>query len=206
MNSVDKNEPGSFRERLSKIPKMDQGPPVNSWENAAPPVIARPEPVAHTHHAHAATRAPVARPAIGQEPHMGAVSSPDSHPPARSGSDQPPQLPLVDYRRRRRWPWVVLALLAVVSIMIIVPLFRARQVFNNIERVPVAEALSPGATAGTNILLIGTDSRDGITGDTENAGLIIGGGSDPSIDGERTDTIMIPVSYTHLTLPTKRIV
>jgi LCP family protein required for cell wall assembly len=84
---------------------------------------------------------------------------------------------------------VLFTLFALLVVAILVPLFMARRVFNSVERVPVAEVLTPPVPAGTNILLVGTDSRAGIDESTENAGAIIGG--DVAILGERTDTIMI---------------
>jgi len=78
--------------------------------------------------------------------------------------------------------------LFVVGVLIIgVPFFIARQTFNSIERVPVAQSLTPAVPEGTNILLVGTDSRAGIDESTENARVILGEG----ISGERTDTMMV---------------
>lgn len=92
-------------------------------------------------------------------------------------------------RKRRRWPLVLAVVIGIASLVVLLPLLRARQVFNGVERVPVAELLAPAPANGTNILLVGTDSRSGITADTDNAGLIIGG--EEAIAGERTDTIMV---------------
>ena len=50
-----------------------------------------------------------------------------------------------------------------------------------------------------NYLLVGSDSRQGIAADDPNAGAI---GSTDDVVNSRSDTIMVPVSYTHLTLPT----
>ena len=73
--------------------------------------------------------------------------------------------------------------------LIVVPGLLALRTFNSIERIPVAEALTPVAenSPGRNLLLVGTDSREGIEADEENAGLILGGGT----SGERSDTIMV---------------
>lgn len=88
---------------------------------------------------------------------------------------------------------VLLVLLIIAGVLVIVPLFRARQVFQEVDRVAVSEVLTPPtATEDLNILLVGTDSRSGIDGSTENFGLIAGveEGSGP-IAGERSDTIMV---------------
>jgi LCP family protein required for cell wall assembly len=58
--------------------------------------------------------------------------------------------------------------------------------FNRIERVAVADVLSPGG-AGTNYLIVGSDSREGIEADDPNAGAFIA----EAVDGARTDTIMV---------------
>jgi len=71
-------------------------------------------------------------------------------------------------------------------LLVLIPLYQARRVFNDVQRVPVADVLA-APPSGRNILLVGTDSRAGIEADTENAGLILGEG----IGGSRTDTIMI---------------
>lgn len=135
--------------------------------------------------------APVARPqpqrAQEQRPEAAPAPEPVGYDTGADGDEWP-----VGGRRRRRWPLVVLGLLLLLGLAILLPVFRARQVFNNVERVPVAAALSEPLVDGVNILLVGTDSREGIDGSTENAGLIIGveEGEAP-ISGERTDTIMI---------------
>ena len=135
-------------------------------------------PVVSPHPSPAAARpaAPVARPAASVAAPVDPVVPTDAPPqPAR--------------RRRRRWPLVLLGLLALLVALIVVPGLLALRTFNSIERIPVAEALTPVAenSPGRNLLLVGTDSREGIDADEENAGLILGGGT----SGERSDTIMV---------------
>jgi LCP family protein required for cell wall assembly len=89
-------------------------------------------------------------------------------------------------RRRRRWPLVVFGLILFLALAVLLSLFQARRIFDSVQRVPVAEVLAAPPT-GTNILLVGTDSRAGIDANTENAGFIIG----EPVAGARTDTIMI---------------
>jgi LCP family protein required for cell wall assembly len=59
--------------------------------------------------------------------------------------------------------------------------------FNRIEKVPVASALSPTGGVGTNYLIVGSDSREGIEQSSPNAGAFLDG----TFGGERTDTIMV---------------
>lgn len=178
----DRDEASSFRDRLAQIPDLDQPEQKVNWDRAAPPVI-RPA-------------APVARPA--PQP---------THPPAQQQHDQrtghgvineyyeePAHTdqhagfePIGTRRRRRRWPFVLGFLLIIAALLVIVPLFLARRTFDSIPRIDVSEALTTPVADARNILLIGTDSREGIDESTDNAGLILGEG----ISGERSDTIMI---------------
>ena len=59
--------------------------------------------------------------------------------------------------------------------------------FGRIDRVPVSNALSPGVGGGTNYLIVGSDSRAGISGSDANSGAFLDGG----VSGARTDTIMV---------------
>ncbi len=62
--------------------------------------------------------------------------------------------------------------------------------FNKIEKVEVADVLSPPSPNGMNILVVGTDSREGIEADAENADAFLGGGFSDA-GPSRTDTMMI---------------
>jgi anionic cell wall polymer biosynthesis LytR-Cps2A-Psr (LCP) family protein len=60
--------------------------------------------------------------------------------------------------------------------------------FSKIPSVNVSAALSPrGSRAGTNYLIVGTDSRVGIDSDDPNSGAFLSG----DVSGSRTDTIMV---------------
>lgn len=163
-----------FRSRLARIPKADPNEHVGSWSDAAPPVIRRPAPVARP----VPQESPARRGGYEHTP----PGSPDPH------VQLPIDEPFVDLpdARRRRWPLVLLGLVLVLLLFLLLSVVQARRVFNNVERVPVADVLVAPPT-GKNILLVGTDSRAGIDADTENAGLILGDG----IGGSRTDTIMV---------------
>lgn len=62
--------------------------------------------------------------------------------------------------------------------------------FSRIPRVDVASVLSKPTPGGTNYLIVGTDSREGIAADDPNAGAFLGPGA-PGGDSIRTDTIMV---------------
>ena len=60
--------------------------------------------------------------------------------------------------------------------------------YSRIPKVDVAAALSPGGSrSGTNYLLVGTDSREGIDAADPNSGAFLAG----EVSGSRTDTIMV---------------
>lgn len=170
---MDDLEPADdFRSRLSRIPRTDKQPGPDPWAEAAPPIVKRPAPVARPT---GSPDFPIAEPAVP------GIADPSP------GGFAPDEEQYLTPRRRRRWPMVLFALALIAGVLVVVPLYQARRVFNGVERVAVSSVLSP-PPAGTNILLVGTDSRAGIDADTENAGLILGDGS---IGGSRTDTIMI---------------
>jgi len=195
-----RSEGQAFRDRLSHIPHADEVPIEGGWQPAdsggadRPPVVRR--------------QAPVARPAARPDPHGHQAEHQQRQAPQQRGHyredaadaffdgdeqrvDADGEWP-IGARKRRRWPLVLFGLLIIAGLIVIIPLFRARQVFNSIERTEVSDVLTPPPVDGVNIMLVGTDSRDGIDGSTENAGLIIGTevGEGP-ITGERTDTMMI---------------
>lgn len=60
--------------------------------------------------------------------------------------------------------------------------------FSRIDRVDVANALSSGGGKGTNYLIVGSDSRQGISDTSPNSGAFLAG---QDFTSERTDTIMI---------------
>lgn len=94
-------------------------------------------------------------------------------------------------KRRGRRPKLRTLIVLFVLIVVLVPLgsfaFGWWQ-FSKIPNVNVSAALSPRATrTGTNYLIVGTDSRAGISDDDPNAGAFLSG----EVSGARTDTIMV---------------
>ena len=180
------DEPSSFRERLAAIPKADEAPLDQDWHRGAPPVVRPPAPIAR----------PAAKVARAQESAADRYFDENNAPwPAAAepsglvepGDGERAIRPRRERKRRRKWPLFLFLLLVLLVLAIVIPLFLANRTFNSIERVPVAQALVDPLPTGTNLLLVGTDSRADIDAETENSEVILGEG----IAGERTDTMMI---------------
>lgn len=88
---------------------------------------------------------------------------------------------------RRRVLRVVLAAFVALALLVVGLFGFGWWQFSRIEKVPVAAALSTGATGGTNYLIVGSDSRAGIDESDPNAGAFLG----DTTEGQRTDTIMV---------------
>ncbi len=181
----DVTRPPSLRHRLNRIPHVDDAPPIEAeWTlpQGPSPSLIEPPPTADQQSSRRRVAAPVAKPT---KPVWGTV---DPHPPVM---DEPSPVEPADGHphRRRRWPryLAVLALGLLAGCVAVGAL--AWRSFDSVERVPVAEVLDvPGSgTPGRNVLLVGTDSRTGITDDDANSELILGDGT----SGTRTDTIML---------------
>lgn len=189
----DQESTSDFRKRLAAIPKIDDAPVADGWKGANSPVVRPPAPVARPH-IPGATSAEESFFANDRETGSAHNRASDDRrsPHNRDNRAASPEyaehvaVPTFD-RKRRRWPLVLVFLFLVAALVVVIPLYLASRTFGDIDRVEVAEVLVEPAPAGTNLLLVGTDSRDGIDGETENAGLILGEG----ISGERTDTIMV---------------
>lgn len=99
----------------------------------------------------------------------------------------PPPPPTAQPRRRRRWRRALLLLLALVVALVALGGVFAWVQFQRIDRVEVSPVLSAGGGGGTNYLIVGSDSREGIDPGDPNAGAFIG----QEVSGARTDTIMV---------------
>jgi LCP family protein required for cell wall assembly len=115
----------------------------------------------------------------------GAPPPPGSRERTPGGPDGPGRTPLL---RRIRLRHVVVA---VVLLLVVVPtgLFAfGWWQYSRIPKVDVSAVLSSHAgRTGTNYLIVGTDSREGITAADPNAGAFLG----ETVTGARTDTIMV---------------
>ncbi len=87
---------------------------------------------------------------------------------------------------RRRLLWSGVAVLILILLSAAFGSVVAWSSWRNVERVQLSEAMTSSAS-GTNYLIVGTDSREGISADQPNAGAIVG----TPVSGERTDSIAI---------------
>jgi len=74
------------------------------------------------------------------------------------------------------------------TVFVLGNLFWAVNSYRSVERVQVSDVLSSSSDGFRNILMVGTDNRDGIDEDNVNADAILGEGA-PT--GARTDTILV---------------
>ncbi len=90
---------------------------------------------------------------------------------------------------RRRWiKWALIALVVVVVASPFIALVWGWRAYGDIPKVDVSSVLSPRAgRRGTNYLIVGTDSREGISASDPNAKAFLA----EDVSGTRTDTIMV---------------
>jgi LCP family protein required for cell wall assembly len=87
---------------------------------------------------------------------------------------------------RPKWRWLYLYL---PILLVLLLLGGAAYVWSNwhaVDRVDLGDALTPAAGDTVNYLLVGSDSRQGITAGTPNAGAI-----GPNVQGKRADTMIV---------------
>jgi LCP family protein required for cell wall assembly len=85
-----------------------------------------------------------------------------------------------------KWRWLYLYLPLAVILLLVGTVFWAYQRFDGIGRVDLGDALTPATGKTVNYLLVGSDSRSGITADTPNSGAI-----GTQVAGSRSDTIIV---------------
>lgn len=127
----------------------------------------------------APTHAPTQRPV----PHREGTPPPPSLPPTKRGrgKDKPPPGPKP--KRKRHWGrWLLLLLILLIAL----PIAALFYVENNLIRIDALPSERVGDTPGTNWLLVGSDSRTGLTPEQEKE-LATGG----EVGSERTDTIIL---------------
>lgn len=107
--------------------------------------------------------------------------------PAAPGTPEVEAAPPRPRRLRRR----ILTALAVLGALVVVlagtGIWYAWKTYKKIERVAVADVLTPETGPDVNYLIVGTDSRDGLAEDIENREVVVGGG----VSGQRSDTLVL---------------
>jgi LCP family protein required for cell wall assembly len=146
--------------------------------------------------------------AVGQAPppRLGGTAAPPAPPsspplipappsPAREPLPLPTPAPSTAPSRRRWWPpkhpkRILLICLLLPFLLIAAGLIYANMKFREIQRVPVGSLLE-GSSTGTNILIVGSDTRANADPNAPNAGGILGDASNSPTPGQRSDTIMV---------------
>jgi LCP family protein required for cell wall assembly len=114
-----------------------------------------------------------------------APGAPGNEPPRdRPPGDAPPGRP----RRRwvRRLKWTAVTVLSAVTVLALAFMVLGWRSYRKIDRVPVKSVLTEHTGGGTNYLIVGSDSREGIDADNPNAEVF---GDDTG--SARTDTIVV---------------
>lgn len=115
-------------------------------------------------------------------------------PPSDASADRATPGPATARTRRKRWPpsrrTVLRGLAAAVLVVVLLGLgglVWGYQQFESIEEVALADVLA--SSDGTNYLIVGSDTREGISPDDPNASAILG--PDAPTGSERSDTILV---------------
>ncbi|HSL60097.1 MAG TPA: LCP family protein [Acidimicrobiales bacterium] len=188
--------------RLRSLPKVDEPPLPEGWGRGAdrpdrplpppppgpPPGPASAVPAGQQWFVPADAAAPPLAPPspTGPSPTGPPPGRPPTPPPGAPGGPggPPPRA------RRRRPPWGRIAVIAalVVAIGLVGFLVYGLVQFQRIDRVDLDGALSGGG-GGTNYLIVGSDSREGVDPNDPNAGALLGDDSVGS--GQRSDTLLV---------------
>jgi LCP family protein required for cell wall assembly len=122
-----------------------------------------------------------------------APASPPGAPPDAPGYDVPgpdapgPGITPRPWYRRVRWKRVLAGAATFVLLLFAFCGWYVYRTYRKLERVEVGQVLSDGGGGGTNYLIVGTDTREGLDPDMENADVVIGGG----VSGSRSDTVVL---------------
>ena len=111
-------------------------------------------------------------------------------PPGSAGgarSTAPPTPPPPRKRRRIKRRTIVIVAILLPVLLVAAGLLWAQLTFNKIDKVAVGDLLDTGG-AGTNYLIVGSDSRAGVDPNDPNAGAIVGEGAP---GGQRSDTMLV---------------
>jgi LCP family protein required for cell wall assembly len=154
------------------------GPVAGDPRRVAPPVAATGELAADPRSFHV--------PAPGSVPVEAPPLAPGGPPP--SGPTPPPSAPRSGSRFRRiRWKRVLAITTAIALALVAFSGWYVYRTYSKLERIEVGAVLSGSSPSGTNYLIVGTDTREGLDPDMENADVVIGGG----VSGSRSDTVVL---------------
>jgi LCP family protein required for cell wall assembly len=131
------------------------------------------------------------------------VPAPGAPPSGPVSPEAPvPELTPRPWYRRVRWKRVLAVTAAFVVLLFAFCGWYAYRTYRKLERVEVSQVLSDGGGGGTNYLIVGTDTREGLDPDMDNADVVIGGG----VSGSRSDTVVLlrMTSSGNLMLPIPR--
>lgn len=176
--------PGAGRGARPGEPPPPKGRKVAS-SASPPPGDGRPAPAVTVSPAPGPVPAPPPAARVPRPPSPPAPTvSPSPRPGPRPSSPRPPSR-----RRPPRHRWLFrLGVVLLPLLVILVGTFGFLYwQFSQIERVDTAAVLSPSGGGGTNYLIVGSDSREGIEAGDANADAFLDG----DVEGRRTDTIML---------------
>lgn len=158
----------------------------------APPierVVREPRPVPQPTRARTATLVADPRSFVIEIPpsDAGITIIPDS-PGGDPPGGPPPSEPAPRPRRRwvRRAKWTAITVLSIVTVLALAFIGLGWRSYRKIDRVAVKSVLSEHVDGGTNYLIVGSDTREGLEADDPNAE-VFGDDSGPA----RTDTIVV---------------
>jgi LCP family protein required for cell wall assembly len=180
---ADRNPPPRRDPRKFFVPAGTTSAPPRADKEPAAPARPRPPdpPRSEPEHLPRAKTPPAEpRPAVR-------VPAPDEAPARPTGPRHLKQAPKRSFFRRGKARWVVLGALLLPIVLLMVGLLWANTKFNSIDRVEVGSLLDAGGS-GTNYLIVGSDSREGVDPNGANAGAILGEGAP---DGQRSDTMLV---------------
>lgn len=121
-------------------------------------------------------------------PDPSVYSDPSVEPDLPGAPDAAPaDAPPPRRRRRLRWKRVLAVAVLVIFGLAAFSTWYAFRIYQKLERVEVGAVLTPHSGDGTNYLIVGTDTRDGLDADMNNADVVFG----EDVSGTRSDTLMI---------------
>ena len=188
--------------RLSRLPSLDEDPlPPQHVRQQVAHDTAPPAPAAAAPPAPPAQRPPAAPscavtaeipvvrpPQAPPRPPVAPPPAPPTVPPAARPPQAPPPVAPCRVRKRRHWArWLLVGLVVLLIASAVGAYLYAQWQWNRIDRVAVADVLTPHAGGPTNWLIVGSDTREGFDLSREDAAVVAG----EEVTGQRSDTMML---------------